>query len=278
MAQLLWTSALLVAATRLSGASAAREAPPGADPNAGSCPNCDNADNYLKPCNTSLAMSTWPGTFTYQPTALQAPCACNQNFYDQVQQCVACQTSDTAKLTIKPINDYKLVCQSLGQTNFPAVYIPGQASSTTGSSAPAETTSPSSGHPGYGVSHSSLSSGAVAGIIVSIIALVVALVVAAYVFTRRRRDVARQKEEDEIYKYHHHEGTHDSYMETPAPQYSGIHSSLPVMPQMTNLRVMNPDADEDEERNHPKHKSGEARAFEVQRASPGWRRGSFDDD
>ncbi|KAI8346065.1 hypothetical protein B0O80DRAFT_249660 [Mortierella sp. GBAus27b] len=76
MAQLLWTSALLVAATRLSGASAAREAPPGADPNAGSCPNCDNADNYLKPCNTSLAMSTWPGTFTYQPTALQAPCAC----------------------------------------------------------------------------------------------------------------------------------------------------------------------------------------------------------
>ncbi|KAG0215646.1 hypothetical protein BGX28_008892 [Mortierella sp. GBA30] len=231
------------------------------DGEAGSCAPCGIADTILKPCNSSLGMSGWPA-------------------------CLTCQSSDTAHLSVKPLADYKLVCQSLGVTAFPAILIPGQSQST---SAPAptdsNTSSGGSSSGSTGGSHSSLPSGAIAGIIVSAIALIVALSVAGYVFTKRKRDLARQQEEDELYKYQ--ETNRNSYIEAPLPQYTGmIQSSLPQLPQLTNLRVMNPDNEDDDahyynklqEPNFPKSHGAEGSSFEVHRNSPGWRRGSFDDD
>ncbi|KAF9997644.1 hypothetical protein BGZ65_006758 [Modicella reniformis] len=218
-------------------------------------------------------MTSWPGTFLYQPTLEQAPCACNQNYYDQIVACLACQSSDSAKLQAKPLPDYKLVCQSLGQPNFPPIYMPSTSTSATSTNSPA----PSSGvHSSSGSSHSGLSPGAVAGIVVSAIALIVALSVAVYVF-RRRREI-RQKEHDDLYKYQ--EAAHEAYMDAPLPQYSGIQSSLPALPQLTNLRVMNPDNEEEEERiNNGTTKLEDNNGLNTpQHSSPGWRRGSFDDD
>jgi hypothetical protein len=150
--------------------------------------------------------------------------------------------------------------------------------------------------------------------IVSAIALIVALSVAGYVYVRRKREMARQKEEEELYKFQ--ENSRNSYMEAPLPQYTGmIQSSLPSLPQLTyvyalflfvfldarivpwfgceqqlttvsllssfvlnsNLRVMNPDSDDDE--NNGQTRFNKKQSFEVNRGtSPGWRRGSFDDD
>ncbi|KAG0057216.1 hypothetical protein BGZ83_000629 [Gryganskiella cystojenkinii] len=170
--------------------------------------------------------------------------------------------------------------------NWPGTYVfqsgPACATTTTSATTPSGTTDSSNGsNPGTsGPSHNNnaLSSGAIAGIVVSAIALVVALSVAGYVFNRRRREQAKQREEDELYKYQ--ETNRNSYMEVPLPQYTGmIQSSLPSLPQLTNLRVMNPDSDEEggHESNDPRFKGGSS--FEVGRtSSPGWRRGSFDDD
>ena len=67
---------------------------------------------------------------------------------------------------------------------------------------------------------------------VSAIALIVALSVAGYVYTRRKREMAKQKEEEELYKFQ--ENSRNSYMEAPLPQYTGmIQSSLPSLPQLT---------------------------------------------
>ncbi|KAG9070690.1 hypothetical protein KI688_008229 [Linnemannia hyalina] len=68
--------------------------------------------------------------------------------------------------------------------------------------------------------------------VVSAIALIVALSVAGYVYARRRREMARQKEEEDLYKFQ--ENSRNSYMEAPLPQYTGmIQSSLPSLPQLT---------------------------------------------
>ncbi|KAG0350668.1 hypothetical protein BGZ54_003692 [Gamsiella multidivaricata] len=193
--------------------------------------------------------------------------------------CLSCQSSTSAKLSVAPLDQYQLVCQSLGQTEFPKVYVPGQTSTTTtaapSTNTPLATSGSNSGNNGAG--HSNLSSGAVAGIVVSAIALIVALSVAGYVFAKRRRELAKQREEEELYKYQ--DATRSSYMESPLPQYTGIQSSLPSLPQLTNLRVMNPDNDDDDERGNagrPRNQNGQS--FDVTRTSPGWRRGSFDDD
>ncbi|KAF9095013.1 hypothetical protein BGX27_001330 [Mortierella sp. AM989] len=188
--------------------------------------------------------------------------------------CLDCQSSSSAKLSVKPLPDYKLVCLSYGQSEFPPVYIPDR---TTSSSAPAPTNTSILGpdNDTSGTKHSGLSAGAIAGIIVSAIALIVALSVAGYVYTRRKRELANQKEDDELYKYQ--EATRSSYMEAPLPQYTGIQSSLPTLPQLTNLRVMNPDSDEEGMNGPPPGFS--SHNFENRRTStPGWRRGSFDDD
>ncbi|KAG0336020.1 hypothetical protein BG000_007008 [Podila horticola] len=235
-----------------------------------SCPQCSNADGVLKNCNTSLLMNTWPGTMVFQPDEAKAPCACNQNFYDLMGSCLSCQTSTSAKYSVKPLDQYQQVCLSFHQT-WQAIYIPGKPS-TSSSTQPTGAPEPS-GDTG-GSSHVGLSSGAIAGIVVSAIALIVALSVALYVYQRRRRDLARQQEEDEMYKYNSQ--ARNSYMEVPLPQYTGmIQPTLPPLPQITNLRVMNPDADDEEVQT----KEGYHKSFEVKRdSSPGWRRGSFDDD
>ncbi|KAI1313918.1 hypothetical protein EDD11_002381 [Mortierella claussenii] len=246
-----------------------------------SCPPCSIADGILKPCNSTLNILSWPGTFVYQPLENQAQCACNQNFYDQMLSCLDCQSSSSAKFTVKPLPEYKTICQSLGQATFPPVYIPGQSTTSSAAATPTDpsVTNPSTGHISTGAGHSGsgLSSGAVAGIIVSAIALIVALSVAGYVFARRRRELTKQREEDELYKYQ--EGSRNSYMEAPLPQYTGmIESSLPALPQLTNLRVMNPDNDDEEDRNNGARPPQDYGLDAPRTSSPGWRRGSFDDD
>ncbi|KAF9345846.1 hypothetical protein BGX26_002676 [Mortierella sp. AD094] len=131
-------------------------------------------------------------------------------------------------------------------------------------------------------SSSSLSSGAIAGIVVSIIALIVALSVAAYVWGRRRRDSVRDVPDLDDFKYR---DTHsESYMEAAAlPQYTGmIQSPLPPISKVSNLRVMNPDSEDEDATNvanNGRQRQPNPQSFEVQRnSSPGWRRGSFDDD
>ncbi|KAG0250131.1 hypothetical protein BG011_008645 [Mortierella polycephala] len=196
------------------------------------------------------------------------------------ESCLKCQSSDSAKLSVKPEADYKLVCQSMGQQEWPAVYIPGQTQTTT-SIAPTDSSLPTNGSDSSnsGSSHSGLSSGAVAGIIVSAIALIVALAVAGYVFARRRRDLAKRREDEELYKFQG--ATRNSYIETPVPQYTGmIEPSLPPLPQITNLRVMNPDNDDNylDRQNSESTKYSNTLSHATKGSSPGWRRGSFDDD
>ncbi|KAG0046677.1 hypothetical protein BGZ89_005238 [Linnemannia elongata] len=243
-----------------------------------SCPQCKTADSILKPCNTALNIDTWSSPYVYQPHDVAgAACQCNQNFYSQITDCLKCQTSASANYTVMGLTEYKALCAYYNQTTFPllpgGVVVP-----TASSSLPTERTTsplPSEGSNGGSGSHSGLSSGAVAGVVVSAIALIVALSVAGYVYTRRKRELARQKEEEDLYKFQ--ENSRNSYMEAPLPQYTGmIQSSLPSLPQLTNLRVMNPDSDDED--NHGQTRLNK-KSFEVQRGtSPGWRRGSFDDD
>ncbi|KAF9181068.1 hypothetical protein BGZ51_005672 [Haplosporangium sp. Z 767] len=121
-----------------------------------------------------------------------------------------------------------------------------------------------------------LSSGAIAGIVVSVVALVVALSVAGYVW-RRRRENLRHPADDE-YKYN--DSQRDSYMEVALPQYTGmIQPTLPPIANISNLRVMNPDSDDEDRGGTSRSRQLEHSSFEVNRnSSPGWRRGSFDDD
>ncbi|KAG0379487.1 hypothetical protein BGX24_000227 [Mortierella sp. AD032] len=223
-------------------------------------------------------METWPGTREYQPTAEAAACQCNLVVYNQTASCMTCQSSTSAKYSVIDLPGYKRLCTFFGQKDFPDFPIPASSSTTSQPALPTGSDLPSEGGKGGSASsHSSLSSGAVAGIIVSAVALIVALSVAGYVYARRKRELAKQKEEEELYKFQ--ENSRNSYMEAPLPQYTGmIQSSHPSLPQLTNLRVMNPDSDDDDNRAHggPFHKGN---SFEVQRgSSPGWRRGSFDDD
>ncbi|KAF9960464.1 hypothetical protein BGZ72_006846 [Mortierella alpina] len=276
------SQAWMVASASLAAIGLLYQGVSAAEGDVGSCAPCGLAEGVLQPCNSTLGMSGWPGTFTYQPTLTQAPCACNENFYEQIQACLQCQSSESAHLSVKPLPDYKLVCQAYGIANFPRIYVPGQ-SQTTSPPAPSDSTVPSNGSNAGSSSstHNSLSSGAVAGIIVSAIALLVALSVAGYVFAKRKRELAKQREEDELYKFQ--ETNRNSYIEAPLPQYTGmIQSSSPQLPQLTNLRVMNPDSDDEEALNGPRFPTGntkEGTSFEVNRnSSPGWRRGSFDDD
>ncbi|KAF9155299.1 hypothetical protein BGX21_004529 [Mortierella sp. AD011] len=65
------------------------------------------------------------------------------------------------------------------------------------------------------------------------------------------------------------------------PQYTGmIQSSLPPISKVSNLRVMNPDSeDEEAAAASGRQRQSKPQSFEVQRTTPpGWRRGSFDDD
>ncbi|KAF9081902.1 hypothetical protein BGX23_000312, partial [Mortierella sp. AD031] len=204
-------------------------------PAAESCPNCKIVDEQLMPCNATLDIHTWNSKFEYQPTRARAACECNQNFYTQINGCLECQTSDTAKYSAAPLEVYKGLCAGLGQATFPSYPPPvGVTSTSTQPTVPtATTTLPSDeNNAGSGSSHSGLSSGAVAGIVVSAIALIVALSVAGYVYTRRKRELTKQKEEEELYKFQ--ENSRNSYMEAPLPQYTGmIQSSLPSLPQLT---------------------------------------------
>ncbi|KAF9119213.1 hypothetical protein BGW39_000477 [Mortierella sp. 14UC] len=224
-------------------------------------------------------MGDWSGERVYGPTAEAAACQCNFLFYNQTASCLDCQSSTNAHYSVMPLASYKAMCVFYNQTSFPDLPgAPGSTPTTNQGLQPTNTGLPSDGaNGGSGSTHSSLSSGAVAGIIVSAVALIVALSVAGYVYTRRKRELARQKEEEDLYKFQ--ENSRNSYMEAPLPQYTGmIQPSLPSLPQLTNLRVMNPDSDDDDNRGNgkPFHKGN---SFEVQRgSSPGWRRGSFDDD
>ncbi|KAF9351051.1 hypothetical protein BGX34_000842 [Mortierella sp. NVP85] len=244
----------------------------------------------LKPCNSSLNMLTWPGTMTYQPKLEQMQCACNQNYYDLVKDCMRCQTSTTSNYTVLDLETYKTLCQTYGHE---WTTLPVPKPSTTSAPPTATTTTTSSaiitppGNKTNGVSHNNLSSGAIAGIIVSVVALIVALSVAGYVWNRRRKDTVRDAGNSDEYKYHR-DNQAESYMESALPQYTGmIQPTLPPISNISGLRVMNPDDDDEGMSNptraapvapfaQPPKKTG---SFEVRRNSnPGWRRGSFDDD
>ncbi|KAI1315827.1 hypothetical protein EDD11_000322 [Mortierella claussenii] len=213
--------------------------------------------------------------------------------------CLKCQSSSSAKYSVKDLAGYQLVCQSYGQT-WKQINFPNQTTTISASTTATATSSmaggggavvptsvdgnPSSGNKSTsGSGNSSLSSGAIAGIVVSVIALIVALSVAGYVWGRRRRDSVRHTDLDE-YKYR--DTQPDSYMEVALPQYTGmIQPTLPPISKVSNLRVMNPDSDEDEEMIHAgglhrqQSQQQSQQSFEVRRtSSPGWRRGSFDDD
>ncbi|KAF9976736.1 hypothetical protein BGZ73_007961 [Actinomortierella ambigua] len=190
----------------------------------------------------------------------------------------ACAMCDQIDVLLKPCNS------SLGMDKWSGQFTYSVQPSPTATN----TNLPATSNPGQSSSHS-LSSGAIAGIIVSIVALIVALSVAGYVYARRKKE-KEQREADEIYKYGDDQRT--SYMEVPLPQYTGmIQPTLPPLPNITNLRVTNPDTD-DEEANHHHHQLQHHHqhpdppfhhehqpSFEVKRnSSPGWRRGSFDDD
>ncbi|KAF9406422.1 hypothetical protein BGZ94_003119 [Podila epigama] len=248
---------------------------------AAACPVCDNVETLLKPCNTSLEILTWSGQTVYQPTDLQAPCACNQNYYGQIKECLRCESSPRANYTVKAQPDYELVCLSFGQEWKP-INLP-QTSTTTTTTTTTFTSTTTGSLPSDSATNGSnkvttdgLSSGALAGIIVSVVALIVALSVAGYVYSRRRRERAKARD----YKYS--TAQRDSFMEVALPQYTGmIQPTLPPISKVTNLRVMNPDSDDDEAPSKPPQRLSQQQAnpsFEVNRSSPGWRRGSFDDD
>ncbi|KAF8933608.1 hypothetical protein BGZ47_010799 [Haplosporangium gracile] len=242
-----------------------------------SCPQCKVVDSLLGSCGIKLNIDTWSSPYVYQPhNATEAVCQCNQNFYNQITDCLGCQRSASANYTVIPLPEYKALCVYYNQPTFPPLQGGVVVTTTTSQSTqPTSEPSPSEINGGSGSSHSGLSSGAVAGIIVSAIALIVALSVAGYVYTRRKREMAKQKEEEDLYKFQ--ENSRNSYMEAPLPQYTGmIQSSLPSLPQLTNLRVMNPDSDDEDNNGQMRFNK---KSIEVQRdTSPGWRRGSFDDD
>ncbi|KAG0239970.1 hypothetical protein BGW41_007365 [Actinomortierella wolfii] len=248
------------------------------------CAMCDQVDVLLKPCNQSLGMDKWSSKFEYRVEMAQAPCACNLNYYQLAERCMDCQTSTTATYTIVNMEFYKNICASFG-VQWTDVYVPPSTTTTTTSApSPTNTNLPVTSDPQ--TSSHPLSSGAIAGIVVSIIALIVALAVAGYVYTRRKKE-KEQREADEMYKYGSDQ--RNSYMEVPLPQYTGmIQPTLPPLPNITNLRVTNPDMDDDDGGYHqlqhqqhpdpPFHHEHQP-SFEVKRnSSPGWRRGSFDDD
>ncbi|KAF9139184.1 hypothetical protein BG015_002134 [Linnemannia schmuckeri] len=248
-----------------------------------SCPTCAYVDDLLKPCNTKLAILTWPGHMIYQPTDAQAPCACNQNYYDLIKNCLGCETSDTANYTVAALDFYKSVCSSQNQVwkdinNPNGTVTTTTAPSSTTASSTTITTSPSGLTGSTNGSSSSLSSGAIAGIVVSVIALIVALSVAAYVYSRRRREHVAADDDLDEYKYN--TNSRDSYMDGSLPQYTGqIQPVLPPISKISNLRVMNPDSDDEASGAVPTRPPQHQASFEVNRtSSPGWRRGSFDDD
>lgn len=197
---------------------------------------------------------------------MQAPCGCNQNYYDQVHylsplisdvqtqftilyrgpwlifflscsqmvECLRCQSSSSATYSVKDLEGYKLVCTSFGET-WKEIHIPDQTTTST-TTLPTTTTTlspvPSNGSSSGGTSTSTnhLSSGAIAGIVVSVVALVVALSVAGYVW-RRRRENLQHRTNDE-YKYS--DSQRDSYMEVALPQYTGmIQPTLPPIAKVS---------------------------------------------
>ncbi|KAG0263593.1 hypothetical protein BG011_008537 [Mortierella polycephala] len=192
--------------------------------------------------------------------------------------CLRCQSSSSASYSVKDLEGYKLVCTSFGET-WKAIHIPGQTTTST-TALPTTTLPPvpsdgsSSGGTSTNTNH--LSSGAIAGIVVSVVALVVALSVAGYVWRRRRENL--QPRTDDEYKYS--DSQRDSYMEVALPQYTGmIQPTLPPIAKVSNLRVMNPDSDDEDHGATLRSRQQEHSSFEVNRnSSPGWRRGSFDDD
>ncbi|KAG0215871.1 hypothetical protein BGX33_000800 [Mortierella sp. NVP41] len=219
-----------------------------------------------------------------KPTNQQAPCACNQNYYS------LCESSSTANYAPLPLPQYQAICTSQNQV-WQAINNPngtitatttaptstGTASTTTSTQTSSSSSNGSSSGSGSG-SNSGLSTGAIAGIVVSVIALIVALSVAGYVYSRRRREHIGAVNDLDEYKYN--STSHDSYMDTSLPQYTGqIQPVLPPISKISNLRVMNPDSDEETGgSNHARHLQQHG-SFEVNRnSSPGWRRGSFDDD
>ncbi|KAG9323051.1 hypothetical protein KVV02_004603 [Mortierella alpina] len=245
-----------------------------------SCPECSYVDSLLKPCNSSLNMLSWPGTMVYQPTPAQAKCGCNQNYYGQAEGCMRCQSSTSAHYSVKDLEGYKLVCLSMGET-WKEIYIPGQTSASTTAEATGPTAPPVPSDESTSGKHAAnnLSNGAVAGIVVSVIALVVALTVAGYVWRKRRRESVRGEGVNDEYKFS--DTQRDSYMEAALPQYTGmIQPTLPPLSNISNLRVMNPDSeDEDLPPRSANRNDQNQPSFEVNRnSSPGWRRGSFDDD
>ncbi|KAK3809766.1 MAG: hypothetical protein JOS17DRAFT_764620, partial [Linnemannia elongata] len=239
-------------------------------------------DDLLKPCKTKLDILTWSGHMVYQPTDLQAPCACNQNYYTMINSCLTCETSTSANYTVAALDLYKAVCSSQNQVwkdiNNPngTVTTTTKPTSTT-ASATTTTISPSGLDGATKGSSSSLSNGAIAGIVVSVIALIVALSVAAYVYSRRRREHVAADDDLDEYKYN--TNSRDSYMDGSLPQYTGqIQPALPPISKISNLRVMNPDSDDEASGAAPTRPPQHQASFEVNRtSSPGWRRGSFDD-
>ncbi|KAG0296694.1 hypothetical protein BGZ97_004467 [Linnemannia gamsii] len=218
-----------------------------------------------------------------RPTEKQVPCACNDNYYGQIVNCLDCESSDRANYTVADKTFYKGFCLSEKQV-WTAFYDPNATftsstlppSSKTGSSAAPSSTSTSDGSTSS--SSSSLSNGAIAGIIVSVIALIVALSVAGYVYSRRRREHVAADDDLDEYKYN--TTSRDSYMDGTLPQYTGqIQPVLPPISKISNLRVMNPDSDDEGGSGAPTRPPQHQASFEVNRtSSPGWRRGSFDDD
>ncbi|KAF9906305.1 hypothetical protein EC991_000793 [Linnemannia zychae] len=200
--------------------------------------------------------------------------------------CLKCESSDTADYSVQPLDLYKRICQSMSQEwkdiNNPNGTVTSTTmtptSTTSTSTATSTSATPTNSDGATSNSTSSLSNGAIAGIVVSVIALIVALSVAGYVYTRRRREHVGAADDLDEYKYN--TTSRDSYNDGSLPQYTGqIQPVLPPISKISNLRVMNPDSDEEGgaavPARHPQHQA----SFEVNRtSSPGWRRGSFDDD
>ncbi|KAF9278980.1 hypothetical protein BGZ68_008203 [Mortierella alpina] len=215
-----------------------------------------------------------------QPSAAQAKCGCNQNYYELAKGCMRCQSSTSASYSVKDVEGYKLVCLSFGET-WKAIHNPNEPSASTpaGTTGPTAVPVPSDESTSGKHTTNNLSNGAVAGIVVSVIALVVALTVAGYVWRKRRRESVPGDGVNDEYKFS--DTQRDSYMEAALPQYTGmIQPTLPPLSNISNLRVMNPDSeDEDLPPSSANRKVQNQPSFEVNRnSSPGWRRGSFDDD
>ncbi|KAG0332797.1 hypothetical protein BG004_001096, partial [Podila humilis] len=180
------------------------------------CAPCDLVENLLKPCNTSLRILTWPGEMVFQPDEVQAPCACNENFYNQTTACLKCESSDRASYSVHELGGYKLVCESYNQPwkiiNMPNAPSPSKStttttSSSTGTALPSDNAT--AGDNPSSSSSSNLSNGALAGM-------------------RRQRE--RSKADDD-YKYN--SAHRDSYMEVALPQYNGM--IQPILPPISKV-------------------------------------------